>query len=74
MPSHEGWKMMPPRKIMQRNTDLLLLDLPVTRRAALALQSLNPSLESCAESTCLVHKIFQPLSIARRRSIVCVVK
>jgi hypothetical protein len=59
---------------MQRNTDLLLLDLRVTRRATLALQSLNPSLESRAQSTCLVNEFFQPLSIARCRSIVCAVK
>jgi hypothetical protein len=66
--------MMPPRKIMQHNTDLLLLDLRLTRRTTLALQGLNPSLESCAESTCLVDELFQPLSVARCRSIVRVVK
>jgi hypothetical protein len=74
MPSHEGWKMMPPRTLMQRNTDLLLLDLRFSRRTTLALQSLNSSLQSCAESTCLADKFFQPLSIARCRSVVCVVK
>jgi hypothetical protein len=66
--------MMPPRKIMQRNAHLLLFDLPFTRRTSLALQSLDPSLESCAEGTCLADKIFQQLSIARCRSIVRVVK
>lgn len=65
---------MPPKKIMQRNTYLLLLDLGFTRRTSLALQSLNSSLESCAEGTCLADKIFQQLSIARCRSIVRVVK
>jgi hypothetical protein len=74
MPKPQGWKMMPPKKTMQRNTHLLLLDLRFTRRTSLALQSLNPSLESCAEGTCLADKIFQQLSIARCRSIVRVVK
>ncbi len=59
---------------LQRDTDLLLLDLRFARRTALALESLNPSLESCAESTCLADKIFQQLSIALCRCIVCVVK
>jgi hypothetical protein len=59
---------------MQRNTHLLLLDLRITRRTSLALQSLNPSLEGGAEGTCLADKIFQQLSVARCRSIVRVVK
>ena len=59
---------------MQRNTDLLLLDLRFTRRTTLALQGLNPSLESCAESTCLIDEFFQPLGVSSCRSIVCVVK
>ena len=58
--------------MMQRN--LLLLDLGFSRRTALALQSLNPSLESCTESTCLADEFFQLLSIARCRSVVRVVK
>ena len=66
--------MMPPRKTTQRKTHLLLLDLRFTRRTSLALQSLNPSLKSCAEGTCLADKIFQQLIIARCRSIVRVVK
>ncbi len=59
---------------MQRDTDLLLLDLHFTRRTALTLKSLDPSLESCAEGTCLADKFFQSLSIALRRGIVCIVK
>ena len=66
--------MMPPRKTTQPNTHLLLLDLRFTRRTSLALQGLNPSLESCAEGTCLADKIFQQLCIARCRSVVRVVK
>jgi hypothetical protein len=59
---------------MHNNTDLLLLDLRFTRRTTLALQGLNPSLESRAESTCLVDEFFQPLSVALCRGIICVVK
>jgi hypothetical protein len=59
---------------MRHNTDLLLLDLRFSPRTTLTLQSLNSSLESRAEGTCLIDKFFQLLSIARRRSIVCVVK
>lgn len=64
---------MPPIKVMQHNTNLLLLDLRFTRRTTLALQRLNPSLESRTESTCLVDEFFQPLSVALCRSIICVV-
>jgi hypothetical protein len=66
--------MMPPKKTIQRYTYLLLLDLRFTRRTSLALQSLNSSLESCAEGTRLADKIFQQLGIARCRSVVRVVK
>jgi len=62
------------KKTMQRNTHLLFLDLRFTRRTSLTLQSLDSSLESCAEGTCLADEILQQLSIASCCSIVRVVK
>jgi len=62
------------KKMRRRSTDLLLLDLRFPRGSSLALQTLNPSLESCAQGTCVIDEFFQPLCIARCCCIVCVVK
>ena len=59
---------------MRRNTNLLFLDLRVSRGSTLALQRLNPSLERCAHGTCLVDEFFQPFVVPRSCSIVRVVK
>jgi hypothetical protein len=66
--------MMPPGKKMRHGTDLLFLDLRLPPRSTLALQRLNPSLESCAQGTCLANEFFQPLVVSRCCGIVCVVK